>query len=80
MRGVGRDGFAYDGGKLETSSAMDRKPMKLSEKRLRVGLAIRLEDDSGKKVPNALKFIDDIYSWVHREEQIWRSSDENFEK
>ena len=34
--------------------------MQLSKKRLRVGLAIRLEDNSGERVLNALKFIDDI--------------------
>ena len=34
--------------------------MQLSEERLRVGLAIRLEDNSGERVVNALKFIDDI--------------------
>ena len=34
--------------------------MQLSKKRLRVGLAIRLEDNSGERVRNALKFIDDI--------------------
>ena len=34
--------------------------MQLSKKRLRVGLAIRLEDNSGERVLNTLKFIDDI--------------------
>ena len=34
--------------------------MQLSKKRLRVGLAIRLEDNSGERVLIALKFIDDI--------------------
>ena len=60
LRGVGRKGFVCDGGKLETNSALDRKPMQLSKKRLRVGLAVRLEDNSGKRVLNALKFIDNV--------------------
>ena len=34
--------------------------MQLSKKRLRVGLAIRLKENSGERVLNALKFIDDI--------------------
>ena len=34
--------------------------MGMSKKRLRVGYAIRLEDNSREKIPNALKFIDDI--------------------
>ena len=34
--------------------------MQLSKKRLRLGLAIRLEDNSSERVLNALKFIDDI--------------------
>ena len=33
--------------------------MKLSKKRLGVGMAIRLEDNSGKRVLNERKFIDD---------------------
>ena len=57
MRGIGRKGFVCDGGKLETNSALDRKPMQLSKKRLRVGLAIRLEDNSGERVLNALKTV-----------------------
>ena len=34
--------------------------MQLLKKRPRVGLAIRLEDNSGERVLNVLKFIDDI--------------------
>ena len=34
--------------------------MQLSKKRLCVGLAIKLEDISGERVLNALKFMDDI--------------------
>ena len=34
--------------------------MGLSEKRLRVGYAIRLEDNASEKILKALKFIDDI--------------------
>ena len=34
--------------------------MQLSKKRLRVSLAIRLEDNTGERVLNELKFIDDI--------------------
>ena len=34
--------------------------MELSKKRLRVGLAIRLEDNSSEIILNALKFVDDI--------------------
>ena len=40
--------------------------MQLSKKRLRMGLAVRLEDNSGERVLNALKFIDDIVGGTAR--------------
>ena len=45
---------------LKRMSALDREPMKMSKKRLRVGLAIKMEDNSGERVLKALKFLDDI--------------------
>jgi hypothetical protein len=45
---------------------MDREPMQLSKKRLCVGLAIRLKDNSGKRVLNALEFMNDVVGGTNK--------------
>jgi hypothetical protein len=47
-------------GQLESYCAVDREPVKLLEERLRVCSAIRLENNSGASILNALKLIYDI--------------------
>jgi len=60
LMGICIEGFIFYSGQLEAHSAMNRSPVKLLEKRLQVGLAVRLENNSGKRILNALEFICDI--------------------
>ena len=60
LRGVCRKSFVGYSGKLESYSAVDREPVKLLEERRRVCKAIRLENNSGESVLNALQIICDI--------------------
>ena len=60
MRGVGIKSFVGYSGKLEAYPTVDREPVKLLQKRLRVYTAIRLENNSGEGVLNPLQLICDI--------------------
>jgi len=57
MRRVYRDGFISYGGRFETNSAVDREPVKLPKKRLGVGQAFRLENNSSNRGVNLLEFM-----------------------
>jgi len=52
VRGVGIKSFVGYSGKLETYPTVDREPVKLLKKRLRVCEAIRLKNNSGEGILN----------------------------
>jgi hypothetical protein len=60
LRGVGIKSFVGYSGKLETYPTVDREPVKLLKKRLRVCEAIRLKNNSGEGILNPLQLICDI--------------------